>query len=132
MRFLFFWNIIDWEITGADTINYHYVFIIPFALLGTALGFKNKKDISLIILVILYFSSFVLLFPGTPRYRMPIDGYIIMLGCYGIYEFINKERKKVYPILGTGIYFLFTYILYKHSSQAKYFIKELMERLGLW
>ncbi len=132
VRFLFFWNIIDWEILGGNVINYHYIFILPFAVLGTSFAFKDKKEVSFILLIILYFTSFVLLFPGTPRYRMPIDGYIIMLGSYGIFEIINRQKRKTMPTFCIGIYFLFTYFLYKYSLQTKYFVRSLMEKLGLW
>lgn len=132
IRFLFFWNIIDWEILGGNVINYHYIFILPFAVLGTGFAFKDKKEVSFILLIILYFISFVLLFPGTPRYRMPIDGYIIMLGSYGIFEIIKRQKRKTMPTFCIGVYFLFAYFLYKYSLQTKYFVRSLMEKLGLW
>ena len=132
LRFLFFWNVIDWEIINGETVNYHFIFILPFAILGTVYAFKDRKDIFIISLVILYFSSQVLLFQGVPRYRMPIDGYIIILGSYGICEFINRRKHKIYPALYAGAYFLFTYLLYRFSAETKYFIKSLMEKVGLW
>lgn len=132
IRFLFFWNIIDWNVTDGDVINYHFIFIFPFAFLGVVYALKASKDILAILLVILYFTSLVLVFQGAPRFRMPIDGYIIMLGSYGICEFINRRKNKIYPLLSSGGYFLFTYFLYKYSLQTKYFIKGLMEKLGLW
>jgi 4-amino-4-deoxy-L-arabinose transferase-like glycosyltransferase len=132
IRFLFLWNVIDWEVLGGDVVNYHYMFILPFAFLGTFFALKDKKEISLILVVAAYFIVPVLLFPGTPRYRMPIDGYIIMLGCYGIYALVQRQKEKAVPILCTGFYFLCTYLLYKHSLQTKAFIKGLMEMIGLW
>ncbi|UCD55391.1 MAG: glycosyltransferase family 39 protein [Candidatus Omnitrophota bacterium] len=132
IRFLFFWGAIDWNVTEGDIINYHYVFILPFALLGTIFSFKNRKEIFVILLVILYFTSLILLFQGCARFRMPIDGYIIILGCYGIYELINRQREKIYLVALVGIYFFFTYMLYRHSLYIKYFIKSVMEKIGLW
>lgn len=132
MRFLFFWNVIDWEIIGGETINYHFIFILPFAIFGTIFSLKNRKDISLLLLMILYFTSLVLIFQGTPRYRMPIDGYIIILGGYGIYEVVHRQRKKTYPIFFISAYFFLTYLLYRYSLQTKYFIRGLMEKIGLW
>lgn len=132
LRFLFFWNIIDWEILGGDVINFQYVFILPLAFLGTFFAFKSNKEIWDILIVILYFASFTLLFPGFSRYRMPIDGYIILLGSYGIYELIKRGTKKIYPISLISGYFLFTYFLYIYSAETKYFAKTLMERIGLW
>lgn len=132
MKFLFFWNIIDWEIMGGGVVNYHFIFIAPFFILGIIFSLKNKKEVLLMLLVILYFTSLVLIFQGVPRYRMPIDGYVIMLGCYGIYELIYKQRNKIRPAFYVGTYFLITYVLYKYSMQTKNFIKNLMEKIGLW
>jgi len=132
VRFLFFWNMVDWEILGGDKINYHFLFILPFAVWGTVVGVKNNKNAAILPLLVLYFCSFVLLFPGTPRYRMPVDGYIIILGCYGILEFINRTKGKVFQVCCVGTYFLFTYFLYKYSLETKYLMKTLMEKIGLW
>ncbi|MBN1353749.1 MAG: glycosyltransferase family 39 protein [Candidatus Omnitrophica bacterium] len=132
IRFLFFWNIIDWEIIGGDIINFQYVFILPFAFLGTFLALKSNKEIESILLVILYFASFTLFFPGFSRYRMPIDGYIIILGSYGIYRLMSNVKYRLYSALSISAYFLFTYFLYKFSSETKYFVKTLMQRIGLW
>lgn len=132
MRVLFFWNVIDWNVTDGKVINYHFMFILPFSILGILFSLKEKKDIFLISLIILYFSSLVLVFQGFPRFRMPIDGYIVILGCYGIYRFVTKQKKMIYPILCAGAYFVLTYLLYVNSSATKYFIKSLMEKIGLW
>ena len=132
VRFLFFWNIIDWEIIGGDVINYHYVFILPFAIFGIFAAIKNKKDVLLFILLMLYFTSFVLLFPGTARYRMPIDGFLIILGCYGIYELITNKNKRSYTAPCIVGYLILTYMMYEYSLQTKYFIKTIVEKIGLW
>ena len=132
MRFLFFWNIIDWEILGGAIINYHFLFILPFAIGGAIYSFKDRKEILLISLLILYFSSLVMVFQGTPRYRMPIDGFIIILGSYGIYKFIEYQRRLTVAVSCMGAYFIFTYLLYKYSFHTKYLIKNLMETIGLW
>ncbi|NQU94909.1 MAG: glycosyltransferase family 39 protein [Candidatus Omnitrophica bacterium] len=132
IRFLFFWNIIDWEILGGNVINFQYIFMLPFAFLGTFFAFKENKEIWNILIVILYFMSFTLLFPGFSRYRMPIDGYIILLGSYGIYGFVNKGGQKIYSLLYVSGYFIFTYFLFKYSAITKSFVKGFAERIGLW
>lgn len=132
IRFLFFWNVIDWNVTNGDIVNYHFIFIFPFAFSGVFYSLKTGKDIITVSLVILYFTSLLAIFQGAPRFRMPIDGYIIILGCYGIYELINRQRRKIYPAGLINIYFFFTYLLYRHSLHVKYFIRSLMEKIGLW
>ena len=64
IRFLFFWNVIDWEILGGNVINFQYVFILPFAILGAFFALKNSREILALFLVILYFVSFMF-FPLT-------------------------------------------------------------------
>jgi len=132
MRFLFFWNVIDWNVTDGKTVNYHYIFIMPFALLGLILSLKNRKEIFLPAVLILYFTSLVLVFQGFSRFRMPIDGFLIVIASYGIYEFINLRRKKIYPALCLGIYFLLTHLFYLHSLETKNSIRALMTQIGLW
>lgn len=132
MRFLFFWNMIDWNVTNGNVINYHYIFIVPFAIFGIFSAIKNRKDILAISLVILYFISLVLLFQGTPRFRMPIEGYIVMLGSYGIYIFTSRAVNRIRSVLLVLAYFIFTYVLYLNSSSVKYLIKNLVGYLGLW
>ena len=132
VRFLFFWNIVDWEVLGSDIINYHYIFIFPFTLIGAFLCIKEKRKILLASILILYFSSFTLVFPGAARYRMPVDGYIIMIGCYGIYDVIKRSRKKILSSSLITMYFAFTFVIYKYSLGTKEFIKDIVEKIGLW
>ena len=132
IRFLFFWNIIDWNVTDGDIINYHFLFILPFALLGIIYSLRFRKESLFVLLVILYFSSLVILFQGAARFRMPIDGYIIIFGSYGVYEFVNRKKIKAIPILITASYFLLTFLLYENSLAVKYFIRNLMESIGIW
>jgi len=132
IRFLFFWNFIDWNVTEGDVINYHYIFILPFSLLGIMYSLKNKKDISILLFIILYFAALILLFQGAARFRMPIDGYLIILGCYGIHELVRGRKNKIFSISCISGYFLFTYVLYRYSVETKIFVRTLMENIGLW
>lgn len=132
LRYLFFWNIIDWEVMGGEVVNYQYVFILPFAIAGALFALKTQKEVTIILLVMMSFISLVLLIPGTARYRMPIDGYLMILGCYGIYEFVSRQKTKAYPVILTVAYLFAAYLLYKYSIYTKYFIKAFMERIGFW
>ena len=49
LRFLFFWNFIDWEIIGGETFNYHFLFILPYAVILAAIGLiESLMTLSLI------------------------------------------------------------------------------------
>lgn len=132
MRLLFFWNVIDWNVTDGNVINYQFIFILPFAIFGTLLSLRNKKDVFVPLAVIMYFTSLVFIFQGFARFRMPIDGYIIMLGSYGIYEFVKRHGNKMCSLAMAGGYFCFTYALYRYSVHTKHIIKTAMEKIGLW
>ncbi|MFA5147271.1 MAG: glycosyltransferase family 39 protein [Candidatus Omnitrophota bacterium] len=132
VRVLFFLNVYDWEILGGETLNYHFLFVLPFAVLGSVFSLRRRKDAAILFLSIIYFAAFTLLFPGTPRYRFPIDGFIIVLASYGLVLFMRRYTNKVYPALAVSAYLIITYILYAQSLQVKYAIRELMRRIGLW
>jgi len=132
MRFLFFWSVIDWEIIGGDVINYHFLFILPFAFIGYRLAVKKRKKYLPLLLTVLYFSSMVLLFQGTPRYRMPIDGFVILFGCYGIRGSIHEKRYKIIPIVLTALFYVLTYFAYEYSLYTKAILRSAMRIIGLW
>lgn len=135
VRFLFFWSIIDWEILGSQIINYHFVFIFPFACIGIFLALRNlvsKKEIWLLLFFIFYFTSFTFLFPGVPRYRIPIDGFIIMFGGFAVCKIIENPEKRAVSVSLIGAYWFAAYMAYQYSLTAKYFTRGLMQEIGLW
>lgn len=132
MRILFFFNVIDWNCTDGNIINYQYIFIMPFFMIGLAWSISGRKDIGAMLFVIAYFTALVFVFQGTPRFRMPIDGYFIIIGSYGIYELVARAGRKAIALSVIIAYLFFAYILYLYSLQTKLLIKSLMERAGLW
>lgn len=132
LRLLFFWNIIDWEILGGDIINYQYLFIFPFFIFGAIQSLQKRKDIFMPLGMILAFTSLALLFPGTPRYRMPVDGYIIIFASYGIYEFIMKRDRKMAAGTLVFAYWSLCFLIYLYSEPVKYAMKGLLRYLCLW
>lgn len=132
MRYLFFLSPIDWEIMGGEVINYHFVFILPFAMAGFVIALARRKDILFLSLISAYYFGLVLIFQATPRYRLPIDGYLIMFGCYAAAYIITNSRRRLLTISVIAAYFLFTYSLYFYSIDTKIFLRSVMERLNLW
>lgn len=132
LRFLFFWNIIDWEILGGDVINYHYLFFFPFFIFGMIRSIQKRKDVFVPIAMIAVFVSLTLLFPGTPRYRMPADGYIIILASYGLYEFVMKNGRKLAAGAFIALYWSLCFFAYLYSVPVKYALRDLLSCIGLW
>ncbi len=132
MRFGFYWGFFDWEIQKGKEYNYIYGFMLPFFILGFILALKKMKQFGILVSVIAYFFLLVLVSQGTVRYRLPTDGYLFMLSAYGISSILEKTKKKVLFLSSVLVYFLFNYFVFVNSEFTKTFLKNLMERIGLW
>lgn len=86
-----------WSLKHNLSIGLTYGVILLFSLYGIYMFFKNyHPDFFFIILLILLYSAIhVFLIPFTHyRYRIPIDPYIIILGCYGIQSLYTKWLRR--------------------------------------
>jgi len=94
---VYFWAPFDWEIVGGKWFNFIYVVIVPFFLVGLYLSFKAIKRSYPILLPIIYFQIMTLIFYGSPRFRLPIEPYIFILGAFGFQrckEWIVRWKKE--------------------------------------
>lgn len=85
-KLLYFWAPFDWEIVGGRWFNFAYVAILPFFTLGFIMAFKQFRKSYPILLPIIYFQIMTLVFYGSPRFRLPIEPYIFILGAVGILQ----------------------------------------------
>ncbi len=85
-KLLYFWAPFDWEIVGGRWFNLVYAAILPFFTLGVMVIFKQFRKIYPILLPIIYFQIMTLVFYGSPRFRLPIEPYIFILGAVGILQ----------------------------------------------
>ncbi len=91
-------------------IHFPFGIIVPFALLGIFLAFRNKScfnqpNLFLILAYIGIFSISVMLFLIKARYRLPVIPFFILFAAYGIYCFFNIIKNGDYS-LSTGRNFL--------------------------
>ena len=132
MRMLFFFNFIDWEIMGGGVINYHFIFFIPFAIAGMVVSAMKRRDAIFLVFVCGLFTSMVMIFQATPRYRLPIDGYLIIFASAVICDLVMRKRYGKIFAASISVYFIFTWALYVFPYWTKDIARTLMQRAGLW
>jgi len=132
MRMLFFFSFIDWEIMGGAVINYHFIFFIPFAIAGMVVSALKRRDTIFLVILCGLFTSMVMIFQATPRYRLPIDGYLIIFASAVICDLVMRKRYgRIFAVL-ISVYFIFTWTLYVFPYWTKDIARTVMQRAGLW
>ncbi|HPT71952.1 MAG TPA: glycosyltransferase family 39 protein [Candidatus Cloacimonadota bacterium] len=73
-----------------------YGLLLPFALLAMINGFIKRKYKYSILCLPIFIQMFIHFFAfGIVRYRVPIDGFLIILGCTGIVICLDLLYKQV-------------------------------------
>ncbi|MBU2541464.1 MAG: glycosyltransferase family 39 protein [Candidatus Omnitrophica bacterium] len=132
LKILFFWAPFDWSILAGGVYNFAYGFILPFFILGIFASFKRFEELALIYLPIIYIQFFVLITFGIPRFRLPIEPFIIIIASIGIDKFLRRFSKKIFPYLLMLSFFLVNLLIYFNSYQVKLFLKSILEGLKIW
>ena len=75
-----------------------YGTMLPFALAGVIMLLRQKNKVTIFFLLPLIFHIFLhTIGSGLPRYRFPVDSFLIILGAYGMsftYSFFTRHIKK--------------------------------------
>lgn len=132
LKIIYFYCPFDWEIIGGGVYNFVYGFILPFFIYGTLLTLKRFRELLPLYLPILCFFITALVTYGSPRFRLPVEPYFIIIASSAIIYFINNAPKKFYPFLITGSYFLCNLIFFTNSYHIKLFVKGFFEKIYLW
>lgn len=85
-KFLYFWTPFDWEIVGERWFNFIYIMLAPFFVWSFFIAIKDFRKNYPILIPIIYFQIMTLVFYGSPRFRLPIEPYIFILGAVGILQ----------------------------------------------
>ncbi|MDD4910423.1 MAG: glycosyltransferase family 39 protein [Candidatus Omnitrophica bacterium] len=128
----FFWSPFDWEIIGYGIYNFMYVFIMPFFIYGIFITRRRLKELLPVYLPVIYAVFITLIMYGSPRFRLPVEPYIIIIASAGIYYFVLRFSRRIYGVLLTGSYLLLNLFIYFNSYQAKIFARSFMEKIHLW
>lgn len=132
LKTAYFWSPFDWEIIGNGVYNYMYGFIFPFIIFGVIIMHKRSRGLLVIYLPVFYAFILALITCGSPRFRLPVEPYLIIIASAAIAHFISLFSKKVLPVLITCGFFLLNFYFYAYSYQTKIFAKDLLEKIHLW
>ena len=126
-----FWSIFDWEILGEGRYNFSTAFILPFSFLGLLALRKGFWTGPFLIAPLSYYFAIALVVEGLPRFRLPVEPFLIILASYIIYNLTSKCGKpKSFSLLGAWL--LLNLSLYFNSAAVKQAAKTAMQHLGLW
>lgn len=131
LKTAYFWSVFDWEIIGNGVYNFMYGFVMPFFILGIFIN-KRFRELLPVYLPILYGFFMALVFYGSPRFRLPVEPYIIIISAAGITGFIQRFSRKFIPVLLIAGCFVLNLCFYINSYEVKLFAKSVFERIGLW
>ena len=92
-----------WSLKHNLSVAIFYGVMLVFSILGFPLLFKKQKHLTLLILIVIVSYSFLHIFVipfTTYRYRIPLDPYIIIAGCYGLVFFFNSLFTRFFKTGG--------------------------------
>lgn len=135
LKIAFMWSPFDWEILGGNgTYNFSYGFIIPFIIAGIIITIKYRIFYSLILYMpIIYSQGIGVAFDASPRYRLPIEPFLIIIASAGIIYVYERFIKHRMLVLGAMLGFLMiNFAMFLFSDSIKAFARSGFHILGLW
>lgn len=132
LKFFYLWAPFDWEIIGAGKYNYFYGFILPFFITGIFLTIRKSLEYLVLYIPIVYFQIIAILTYGSPRFRIAIEPFLIILAAVGLKYFFGKFRKKYVPIAILSVFLAVNLSLYFYSDIFKESCRVIFSNIGLW
>jgi 4-amino-4-deoxy-L-arabinose transferase-like glycosyltransferase len=134
LKVLYFWAPFDWEVMGIEkgVFNFQYMFILPFSFFGIFLLMRRFSQYAPLYIPILYLFLMSLMFYGSPRFRMPIEPFLIIFFAAGIARFFKVFSNKSIPFLIAGSYACVTIAMYLYTDMVKIFIRDIAKCIGIW
>jgi 4-amino-4-deoxy-L-arabinose transferase-like glycosyltransferase len=135
LKFLYFWSPFDWEILGHGQGVYHglYVLLLPFAALGLLRLRGEPRALWVLAAPIAATCAAALLFAGIPRFRLPVEPCLIVLGSAGLLAFLRQgmvlSRARLAVASGWAALNVAGIVW---SAQAKLVARTILEKAGLW
>src|SRR3989338_6015938 len=106
LKVFYFWVPFDWEMMGVGkgVYNWQYMFMLPFAGFGMFLLLRRFNRHAPLYIPIAYIFLMSLVFYGSPRFRMPVEVYLIIFFAVGMHRFFQASRNKCIPALVSASY----------------------------
>jgi len=128
LKFFYFWAPFDWEILGEGRYHLLYGFAFPFFLLGVSWA-KNKR--LLLLLPIVYFQVMALIFYGSPRFRLPIEPFLIIFSAFGVVQLFRRLPVRSVSIMLSILLFVHL-ALFTFPGPLKKALAVSLEAVGVW
>jgi hypothetical protein len=131
LKIIYFCNPFDWEVNNKGEYNFVYGFIMPFFLYSLFFVLKKERNAFILFVPILYSLFLALITHGSPRFRLPIEPYLIIISSYGLVYFFQGFRHKVYPVI-IVLFFLLINLTFSINPEAvKPIIKAILKPLNI-
>ena len=135
LKVAFMWSPFDWEIMGGNGVyNFSYGFIVPFMIIGVAVTIMRKMLYSLLLyLPIVYSQGIGVAFDASPRYRLPVEPFLIVIAAIGVIYIYNRFVKhKAAVIFVMAVFFAVNFTMFLFSGQVKTLVRGIFQAAGLW
>ncbi|HUU28546.1 MAG TPA: glycosyltransferase family 39 protein [archaeon] len=132
LKTVYFWSPFDWEVLGHNegTLNPWFVWVFLFAILGLS-QFKWRSSFAIPAAFIVYIMALCYVAYGSPRLRLPVEPFIIVLASAGWWKLEGETGIKARYIAGLVI-ILTVGLGYFYGPVLKNCSAALLSRLGLW
>lgn len=133
LKLAYFFSPLDWELINSRVVyNYLYAFCFPFFIMAVFM-FRScfNKLLPLYLPIVCSVITAVVLF-GIPRFRIPVEPYIIMLAAYTLVCLYEKASKKSFFTAIVSGMFLANFLLFLYSGSIKSGLKAVLRSLNVW
>lgn len=105
--------------------NIFFGIILIFAFIGILTGISgDNMNLNLVYFLLMAFIIGIIVFEGIPRYRLPIDPFLICLASWGVYWTLKKNIKLFGSVVIFNIAMFFIFRL-KFFDSFFYFLKNI-------
>jgi 4-amino-4-deoxy-L-arabinose transferase-like glycosyltransferase len=132
LKVLYFWSIFDWEIIGYSVFNISYFFILPFSIFGMVQARVYFSKNWPVYLLIFYTLMMTLAFYGSPRFRIPVEPFLIMFAGFNLDRGYQRLADKDKYIMYISAWLITCFSLWLFADRFKFLLKTVLEKLSLW
>jgi len=119
---------VNWNFFGSDGVyNLFYGLALFFGVLGMAYCLFQLNAFHLLFFALFFWVSLIAaVFFGEPRYRYPVEPYLIIFGAYGVYELFKRHEAKLKPIFIVVSVLVVNFVLLSYSDTVLYFLEDIV------
>lgn len=133
LKMAYLFSPFDWELIRNGAIyNYLYAFYLPFFVIGSFALLRRFNELSPLYLPVVNMILTSVIFFGIPRFRIPIEPYMIILSSAAIINIYERISRKKLFVSFLSIFLLGNLLLYLNSFTVKQICKIFLKNIGLW